>query len=73
MAKIENDGGMLDPVLYGEVQMKRQTKGTPYTNGGSGFGLNLNQLPPGLDFSNQETAVDLQHIADMKPIGPILK
>jgi hypothetical protein len=73
MAKILTAGPALDPVNYGEVAMKRDTKGTPYSNGGTGFNLQFNHLPPGLDFSNQEYAANLPRIANLKPIGPILK
>lgn len=68
------DGGkMLDPVIYGEVAMSRQTKGTPSSNGGTGFNLNFNRMPPGLDIGNQETAVDVQRITNLKPFGPIIR
>lgn len=71
MAKIENTGGILDPVMYGEMKMSRRTKGTPFTNGGTGFNLEFNRLPPGLDIANQETGMDLMRIVDMDPCGPI--
>ncbi len=76
MAKIITDGAMLDPVRYGEVAMSRRTKGTPYSKGGAddtGFNLNLNKMPPGLDISNQETAMDVVRIVGIKAIGPIIK
>ena len=68
-----DNAGPLDPVKYGEVPMKRRTKGTPYTNGGTGFGLTFNYLPPGMDIANQVMAVDVKEDAMLKPFGPILK
>ena len=72
MAKII-EAGPLDPVKYGEVAMKRRTKGTPYSNGGTGFNLKFNHMPPGLSIVDENGEPDDTRIDSMKPMGPILK
>jgi len=71
MAKVMEDR-TLDPVKYGEIEMKRRTKGTPYTNGGTGFNLNFNHMPPGTELENQDMAMDVKETMSKKPFGPIL-
>ena len=68
------DGGrMLDPVQYGEIEMKRDTKGTPYSDGGTGFNLKFNHMPPGLSLVDENSEPDDVRINSMKPMGPILR
>lgn len=67
------EAGPLDPVKYGEVAMKRRTKGTQYSDGGTGFNLKFNIMPPGLDIVDSNNEVDDQRINSMKPVGPFLR
>ena len=73
MAKTIKAGRMLDPVQVGEIPMERRTKGTQYSNGGTGFNLKFNLMPPGLDLVDENSEPDDVRIAGIKPIGPILK
>ena len=67
------EGGILDPVLFGEIPLKTRTFGTPYTDGGTGFNLTLNRLPPGMDIENQDTAEHVKKIMAEQPMGPIFQ
>lgn len=69
MAKVMN-GGILDPVQYGEVAMTRRTKGTAFSNGGTGFNLKFNIMPPGMNIVDERGEPDDSRIADLKPLGP---
>jgi hypothetical protein len=71
MAKLEGDK-ILGPTMYGEVQMTRRTKGIQFSNGGTGFNLNFNEMPVGLDIGMND-GPDEKRISDLKPFGPILK
>lgn len=74
MAKNLNNGGReLDPVKYGEVSFMKRMKGTPYTDGGTGFDLTFNYLPPGMNIGDQTMAIDVKEIVAIEPIGPIFK
>lgn len=65
-------GGILDPVQVGEKPKSRRTKGTPFTNGGTGFNLQFDYLPPGEDIGNQAMGMDSQRVIDLAPRSPIV-
>lgn len=73
MAKVMNDAGPLDPVMYGEVAMTRRTKGTAFSNGGTGFNLKFNIMPPGMTIVSETREPDDVRINDLKPLDPQLK
>ena len=74
MSTFLKDERMLDKVQVGAIPYKKLTKnGIPFVTSGTGFNLKFNIMPPGMNIIDSGNEPDDERIANIKPIGPILR